>query len=103
MAIFEKDRGSRRYFSQSTDPFPTPEGGVPSGSMLVYTDTGERLIFDGDSRVWLPFVGEEDIISVLEDIRDGIGDLLANSKVTRAAVATMANDQSDGNFSTDDE
>ncbi len=103
MAVFERERASRRFFSLSTDDFPKAPGGIPSGSILTYTDTGERFIYDGDSRVWLEFVGEEDILGVLEEIRDCVGDLLAHSKVTRAAVATMANDQSDGNFSTDDD
>ena len=101
MAVFERDRASRRLWSLSTDPFLAPTGGMPSGSITTYTDTGERFIYDGDSRVWLPLIGEEDLLSVLMDIRDGIGDLIADSRITRAAVATMANDQSCGNFPTD--
>ncbi len=104
MAVFEREKSSRRFFSLSTDPRPTHPGGIPGGSIVTYTDTGERFIYDGNSHVWLPFVGEEDLLFVLEDIRDGIGDLLAHMRITRAAVATMANIQDDGsNFPTDDE
>ena len=103
MAIFEKDRGSRRFFSLSTDDFPTAPGGIPTGSFLTYTNTGDRFIYDGNNREWLPFVGVEDTINVLEEIRDTLGCLLAHAAITRAATATMANDQSDGNYPTDDE
>ncbi len=103
MAVFERERSSRRFFSLSSDPFPTAAGGIPGGSIVTYTDTGDRFIYDSGSGAWLPFVGEEDLLEVLEDIRDGISDLLAHFKVTRAAVATIANIQDDGsNFSTDD-
>ena len=70
MAVFERERASRRFFSLSGDPRPTAPGGIPSGSVLQHTDTGDRFIYDGDERIWHPFVGVEDSISVLEEIRD---------------------------------
>ena len=102
MAVFEKDRASRRYYSKSSDPFPEHEGGIPIGSMLTYTDTGDRFIFD-EANEWLPFIGEEDLLGVLEEIRDIDSELLGHIKIIRAATATLANDQSGGNYSTDDE
>ncbi len=104
MAAFERERSSRRWFFQNGEAFPKPSGGVPGGSIAQNVDTGERFIYNGDSQVWLDYVGEEDQLSVLEDIREGIGDLLSHMKVTRAAVATIANCIDDGsNFSTDDD
>lgn len=82
---------------------PSAPGGIPSGSILTYTDTGDRFIYNGDAKEWFPFVGEEDLLEVLEEIRDGINDLLPHIRITRAAAATMANDQSGGDYPTDDE
>lgn len=101
MSIFERDRGSRRFYSLSTDDRPASPGGIPTGSLLTHTDTGDRFVYEG--KEWLPFVGVEDTNAVLEDILDSIRDLLPHIRVTRMATATMANDQSGGDYPTDDE
>jgi len=101
MAAFEKDRGSRRFYSLAKDEPPQHAGGIPAGSILTHTDTGDRFIFDG--KVWLPFVGTEDVVEALSGIEDALHDLLRHAAVTRAAVATLANDQSGGDYTTDDE
>ena len=69
----------------------------------IHTDTGDRFIYDGQSRQWLPFVGVEDVVGALSEIEGVLHDLLREAKVTRAATATMANDQSGGDYTTDDE
>jgi len=96
MAIFEKDRGSRRFFSLSTDDRPEAPGGIPGGSILVHTDTGGRFIYNGETRAWLPFVGEEDVVGVLEDMTSVMADILQANKVIRAAIVALANEIPDG-------
>ena len=103
MAAFEKDHGSRRFYSLANDSAPVHSGGIPTGSVWIHTDTDDRFIYDGQSRQWLPFVGIEDVVEVLSGMEDVLHDLLREAKVTRAAVATMANDQSGGDYTTDDE
>ncbi len=106
MSAFERARSSRRFFSLSSDLKPSHPGGVPAGSILTYTDTGERFIWSGDEltqRRWLPLVGVEDTVELLEDILSCLQGILRENQVTRASVATMANDQSDGDYPTDNE
>ena len=103
MAAFEKDPTSRRYYSLASDSVPEHPGGIPTGSTWVHTDTGDRFIYDGLSKQWLPFVGTEDLAEGLSRIEDVLHDLLRHTAVARAAVATMANDQSGGDYTTDDE
>ena len=99
MAAFEKERSSRRFYSLAKDDRPAHPGGIPVGSILTHTDTGDRFIFDG--KVWLPFVGTEDVVAVLDDIHDALNQILRENQVARAAVATMANDQSGGEYPTE--
>lgn len=101
MAIFEKDRASRRYYSLSIDDNPTATGGVPTGSIVHFLDTGEMKIFDG--KEWQSWSQEAEIVSALGDVEQAVHDLLPHIRVIRAASAVMANDQSGGDFSTDDE
>jgi len=101
MAIFERAQGSRRYYKETKDPFPSAAGGVPTGSIVHDIENGDRFIYNGDAREWLPFIGEEDTLSVLEEIRDRLNNVEPELRIIRAAVATIANDQSDGDFPTD--
>lgn len=107
MAVFERDRGSRRFYSLSRDALPESKGGIPTGSMLIHTDTGDRFIFTGGGGgaegIWLPFVGVEDVVDLQADILECLQQIRRDGQVARAAVATMANDQSDGNYPQDDE
>ena len=48
-------------------------------------------------------MGTEDVVEALSGIEDVLHDLLRHAAVTRAAVATVANDQSGGDYTTDDE
>ena len=80
MPAFEKDRASRRFYKLSSEPFPTSPGGMPAGSMLIDTDTGERFIYDGEKRAWLRFVGQEDLLYVLEDMQRTQEDMLLELK-----------------------
>ena len=107
MAVFEKGKAIRRFFSLSTDALPTADGGIPSGSILVYTDNGDRFIYDAETDSWVPFVGVEDTRDVLEDVLTQLGtldELAADIHVIRAAAATLANEwgKSEEHFSTDD-
>ncbi len=70
MAVFEREKSSRRFFSLSTDARPTSPGGIPGGSIVTHVDTGDRFIYDGNARVWHPFVGVEDSLEALEALRD---------------------------------
>lgn len=103
MAIFEKDRASRRYYLPSTDSLSgiksTAPGGIPTGSIATYTDKGAKFIYDGQS--WTPWAGEED--EELVAVREAVEALLPHLRVIRAATATIANEQSGTQFSTDDE
>ena len=103
MTAFEKDPTSRRFYSLANDAPPEHPGGIPTGSMWFHTDTGDRFIYNGASRKWLPFVGTEDVVEALSEIEDVLHDLLRHAAVTRAATATIANDQSGGNYPFDDE
>ena len=103
MTAFEKDPTSRRFYSLANDEAPEHPGGIPTGSTWIHTDTGDRFIYDGKSRQWLPFIGTEDVVGALSEIEDVLHDLLRHAAVTRAAVATMANDQAGGDYTTDDE
>jgi hypothetical protein len=104
MAAFEKERGARRFFSLSTDAWPSPPGGVPTGSMLSYIDTGDRFIYDADGQTWHIFIGQnDDWIDLLEDIRDYLAEMVLDVDIARKALAAMSNDQVDTLFPTDDE
>ena len=109
MAVFEKGSGARRLYSLSSDGLPlTRPGGkkdelIVTGTVLVHTDTGDKFIHNGDTREWFPFSGDEDVVSALIDAKNAIYELLPHLQVIRAATATMANDQSGGDYSTDDE
>ena len=107
MAVFERDRGSRRFYSLSSDIPPQSDGGIPAGSMWTHTDTGDRFIFNGggsgEKGVWLPFVGVEDVVDLQGDILECLQQILRDGQIARASVATMANDQSGGDFPTTDE
>ena len=107
MSAFEKGPGARRFYKLVTEPFPTSPGGIPSGSITENVGggpgDGDRFIYNGEDRKWLPFEGVEDTNVVLRDILEAINALLPHVRVTRAAVATMANDQSCGDYPTDDE
>ncbi|KKL10439.1 hypothetical protein LCGC14_2555800 [marine sediment metagenome] len=94
MAVFEKDRGSRRYYSTSGDALPQSPGGIPTGSILTYTDTGDRFIYDGT--LWLPFEGVEDTNEVLEQIGDTLVDLLRHIEMIRLTNVALANEIPDG-------
>ena len=107
MAVFEKGKGIRRFFSLSTDALPSVDGGIPSGSILVRTDTGDRFIYNGDTGEWIEFVGVEDTAQVLEEISsklDALDELARHSSVIRSAVAALANEwgNSKEHFSGDD-
>lgn len=107
MAAFEKGPGSRRFYKLVRDPFPTSPGGIPSGSITENVGggagDGNRFIYNGDTGEWLPFEGVEDANAILEEIRDSIQELLPHTRIMRAALATLANDQCDTSYSTDDE
>ena len=103
MAAFEKNATSRRFYSLAKDALPSPPGGVPSGSQLTHTDTGDKFIYNGDSLEWFPFSGDEDVVAALDDIHEVLYQILRENQVTRAAVATLANNQAGGDYSTDDE
>lgn len=100
MAVFEKDRASRRYYLRSTDSWGSIKspGGIPTGSVATYTDTGAKFIYDGSA--WVPWAGEEE--ELLVEIRDALNVMVRDARVTRQAVATVANEQSGTNFPTDD-
>ena len=73
MPLFVRDNGWRHYYALSTEP--KPDGtlfGIKRGSILEWTDTGERFIWAGryDDAInppipgtvdlgWLPYVGRE--------------------------------------------
>ena len=99
MAIYERAKTARRYFGLSADRFPVRQEGIALGSVMLHTDTGNRFIYDGD--VWQDFRVTE--IEVLEDILQATYEILAHAKVTRGAVAVMANDQSMGDFAITDD
>ena len=107
MAVFEKGKRVKRFFSLSTDARPTAEGGIPSGSILVHTDKGDRFIYNAETGEWIPFIGVEDTRDVLEDILDKLStldEIHADTKEMRRAVAALANNWSGGDeyFSGDD-
>ncbi len=95
MPIFESGPSKRRFWSDSTDPFPTEatHGNISTSSLLQYYDTGDRFIYDKPSNNWYPFVGEEDLLGVLEEIRDSIQEQLPILQLVQTATAIMANDQ----------
>lgn len=104
MAIFEKERASRRYYSLSTDAYPVVAGAnTPAGSMLTYTDTGAKFIYDG--KLWQPFAGGEgdtDVLAALDDMKEVLYQLLRHIEVIRAAMASVANDLLEGDYPPED-
>ena len=87
----------------ANDAAPEHPDGIPTGSILTHTDTGDKFIYNGDSLEWFPFSGDEDVVAALDDIHEVLYQILRENQVTRAAVATLANDQAGGDYSTDDE
>ena len=74
MAIFEKDKASRRYYSRTIGVWPTSPGGVPIGSTVHYLDDGKRFIYDGQE--WLSWSEEAEIIEALSDVEQAVSELL---------------------------
>ena len=102
MAIFEKGKGSRRFYANAGDGFPTAPGGIPAGSVVHYLGTKNSYVFDGID-TWTQWEQDDDIVGVLEEVREAIDELLPHIKVIREACVLMANDQVGSNLSTDDE
>ena len=102
MAIFEKSKGSRRYYANPGDGYPTAPGGIPAGSVVHYLGTKNSFIFDGVD-TWTVWEQDDDVVGMLEEVRDAVDELLPHLRIIREASALMANDQVGSNLSTDDE
>ena len=103
MAIFEKGPAARRFYSLSSDPRPTAEGGIPTGSFLQHTDTGDRFIYNQPTNIWYPFVGEEDLLSVLVDIKASLETHTELLILIQGATGALANELANCIFPTGDE
>ena len=89
----------KRFRGLSTDEKPGVGEAFGVGSTFTELDTGDRYIWRGKGEPWA--LQTQTIETMFADLMVINEEMLAEMRITRAAVATIANGQCDTDYPTD--